>query len=82
MSKLLWHAGSVVELSQLLTQATLETSVEISGATIYHLTHEGQEKIAVSLPHGKALFIESTGGRKPRRRRAESVSTAGQPQTS
>lgn len=73
MSKLLWRAGSVVELSQLLTTGTLETSTEISGSTVYHLTHDGQDKVAISLPDGKALFIESTGGRKLRRRRVESV---------
>ncbi|WP_296445179.1 hypothetical protein [Rhodoferax sp. UBA5149] len=82
MSKLLWRSGSVAELSQLLTQGTLETSTEISGSTVYHLTHDGQDKVAISLPDGKALFIESTGGRKPRRRRAESVPAVEPTQTS
>jgi hypothetical protein len=72
MSKLIWSAGVVAELSQLLTQSNVQSSAEVGGVTVYHLNHEGQDKIAISLPQGKALFIATAdGGRRLRRRRAE-----------
>ena len=72
MTKLLWSGGLVAELSQLLTQSTLQSSAEIGGVTVYHLNHEGQDKIAISLPQGKALFVATAdGARRLRRRRAE-----------
>lgn len=58
MKQLRWKANSTAELPQLLTQATLTNSAAIGASTVYHILHEGQEKLAVSLPDGQALIIE------------------------
>lgn len=71
MNKLLWRTGKVTELPELLMLATLEKSAAVGVATVYHFTHEGQEKLAISLPDGQALIIEPIPSGKPRRRRAD-----------
>lgn len=73
MSKLLWRAASVSELSNLLTQSTLENSAAIGASTVYQITHEGREKLAVSLPDGQALILELREVTKTRRRRVDPV---------
>lgn len=75
MSKLVWHVGTVVELSQLLMQATLEKSLAVGGLTVYHFVHEGQERLALALADGQAILIapEQTG--RPRRRRRDPAKT-------
>ncbi|MBI3285680.1 MAG: hypothetical protein HYZ65_12650 [Burkholderiales bacterium] len=76
MSKLLWHVGSVVELSQLLMQADLERSLAVGGATVYHFMHEGQERLAISLADGLALIVQPAGSGRPRRRRRDPLKSA------
>ncbi|MFZ6656766.1 hypothetical protein [Undibacterium sp. TJN19] len=71
MNKLLWRAGKVTELPELLMQATLEKSAAIGTATVYHFRHDGIEKLAVSLPDGQALIIEAAATGRPRRRRID-----------
>jgi hypothetical protein len=71
MSKLTWKKGSVAELSQTLTHATVESSAEIGGITVYHIRHEGHDRIALSLPNGQALFVESANAHRQRRRRVD-----------
>lgn len=79
MSKLHWRVGSAGELAKLLMAATLEESAAVSGATVYRLSHENKEKIAVSLPGGQALIIEPITQGRPRRRRQEAAPSATEP---
>lgn len=72
MKKLNWQVVSGTELSQLLTQSSLEESGAVGSATVYHLSHDGQEKIAISLPDGQVMLVEPGDVNKPRRRRLES----------
>ncbi|MFZ6720908.1 hypothetical protein [Undibacterium sp. Ji49W] len=71
MNKLLWRTGKVTELPDLLMLATLEKSAAVGAATVYHFKHDGQEKLAISLPDGQALIIEALSSSRPRRRRID-----------
>ncbi len=71
MGKLIWRTGKVTEIPELLKTATLEKSAAVGIATVYHFTHEGQEKLAISLPDGQALIIEPPTTGRPRRRRVD-----------
>lgn len=71
MKKLNWQVVSVTELSQLLMQSSLEESAAVGGSTVYHLCHDGQDKIAISLPDGQVMLVEPGELNKPRRRRLE-----------
>ncbi len=75
MNKLQWRTGKVTELPELLMLATLEKSAAVGVATVYHFKHEGQEKLAISLPDGQALIIEPLPSGKPRRRRIDPLKT-------
>lgn len=75
MNKLLWRAGKVTELPELLMQATLENSAAIGAATVYHFKHDGIEKLAISLPDGQAIIIEAAATGRPRRRRIDPLKT-------
>ncbi len=57
MKKLHWHIGSSAQLSHLLIQATLEQSAAIGGSTLYHIMHDGEEKLAIALPDGQTLIV-------------------------
>lgn len=76
MSKLLWRVESGSELAQLLVTATLEESAAVHGATVYRLSHDSKEKIAIALPGGHALIIEQESFSRPRRRRVETVAAS------
>ncbi|OGB32904.1 MAG: hypothetical protein A3F78_00080 [Burkholderiales bacterium RIFCSPLOWO2_12_FULL_61_40] len=81
MSKLLWRVESGAELARLLVTATLEESAAVSGATVYRISQDGKEKIAIALPGGQALVIEQESFGRPRRRRVEAVATATESQS-
>lgn len=71
MTKLSWQVVSGAELSNLLTQSSLEDSSAVGGSTVYHVIHDGQEKIAIALPDGQAMLVEPGDVNNPRRRRLE-----------
>ncbi len=73
MHKLQWHSNSSAELSALLTLASLENSAAIGDSTVYHITHDGREKLAVALPDGKAIIIELSQPQHIKRRRQDPV---------
>jgi hypothetical protein len=73
MSKLTWRVGTGEELAKALIQETLQESAAISNATVYRLSGDHRDKIAVSLPDGQVLFIEPDAAGRPRRRRAEPI---------
>ena len=73
MSKFQWHTESATELATLLKQAEIQTSAAIGTSTIYQITHEGREKLAISLPEGQTLIIEASEPLKVRRRRIDPI---------
>lgn len=75
MNKLIWRTCKVSEIPELLMAATLEKSAAVGAATVYHFKHDGQEKLAISLPDGQALIIEPLPSGRPRRRRVDPLKT-------
>jgi hypothetical protein len=73
MTKFQWHIETTTELATLLRQALLEKSAAIGTSTVYQITHEGREKVAVSLPDGQVLIIEGAETAKIKRRRVDPV---------
>jgi predicted DNA-binding protein (UPF0251 family) len=71
MNKLQWRTEPATALATLLKQATLEQSAAIGTSTLYHIIHEGRQKLAISLPDGQALIIESGNPAIIRRRRVD-----------
>lgn len=76
MNKLHWRAANTAELALLLKQAKVQDSRAIGSATVYQLTHDGRDLLAVSLADGQALVIESVA--KPRRNRRQPILLPGQ----
>ncbi len=60
MSKLNWRTMPHAELSLLLKQAVMDAARAVGSATVYQLTVEGREMLAVSLPDGQALVVEAS----------------------
>ncbi|MFZ6812958.1 hypothetical protein ACO0K3_00680 [Undibacterium sp. Rencai35W] len=75
MSKLNWQACSAAELAALLQQSTMEKSSAVGKTTVYQVTHEGSEKLILSLVDGHALVVELSHTRHPRRRRIDQPET-------
>ena len=71
MPKFQWRTESAAKLASLLRQATLEKSAAAGACTIYQIMHEGREKLAVSLPDGQAIIVETSEAIKIRRRRID-----------
>jgi hypothetical protein len=72
MSKLDWQLHSLKELSAVLTDATVLHSQAIGASVLYQITHQGVEKLAISLSDGQALIIETRQPNHPERRRLQS----------
>jgi hypothetical protein len=73
MSKLRLNSVTTAQLSSLLTLSTLEKSSALGDSSIYHLLHDGKEKIAISLPDGKAMVIELEVEEQGKRRRIDLI---------
>jgi predicted DNA-binding protein (UPF0251 family) len=73
MTKFQWCTESATELANLLKQAEIHASAAIGTSTIYQIMHEGREKLALSLPEGQILIIETAAPVKIRRRRVDPV---------
>ena len=59
MNKLSWQAIPQSELALLLGQAQIDDSRAVGSATVYQLTVEGREVLAIALGNGEALLVES-----------------------
>lgn len=68
MSKMSWKAIPQAELALLLGQARLDGSRAVGPATVYQLTVEGRDVLAIALADGQALLVESLAAPKPNRR--------------
>lgn len=75
MNKFQWRTESATALATLLKQASLEKSAAIGACTVYQIVHEGREKLAIALPDGQALIIESGEPPRIRRRRVDPVTS-------
>jgi hypothetical protein len=73
MSKLRLNSVTTAQLSSLLTLSTLEKSSALGDSSIYHILHDGKEKIAISLPDGKAVVIELEVDEQGKRRRIDLI---------
>ncbi len=67
-NKLSWQAIPQGELARLLGQAQLDDSRAVGAATVYQLTVEGRDVLAIALADGQALLVESHAAPKPNRR--------------
>ena len=75
MNKLAWHTVPHAELSLLLQQATLDDSRAVGTSTVYHLSVDGRELLAISLADGRAVLVETAPPPKNKRRRVEPTAT-------
>ncbi|MBX9900548.1 MAG: hypothetical protein K2Y28_07150 [Burkholderiaceae bacterium] len=73
MDQMQWCTRSASELAQFLTHATVQQSAAIGDNTLYHVKHEGNEKLALSLSDGSALVIELRAKPSVKRRRIDEV---------
>jgi len=71
MNKLAWHAVPHTELSLLLKQATLDDSRAVGSSTVYHLTVDGRDVLAISLADGQAVVVEAVPLPINKRRRVD-----------
>ena len=53
-----WRSTPHGELALLLEKARLDDSRAVGASTVYQLTLDGQEVLAVSLPDGQAVVVE------------------------
>ena len=70
MNKLSWQAIPQSELALLLEQARLDDSRAVGPATVYQLTVEGRDVLAVALADGQSLLVESHAAPKLNRRQS------------
>jgi hypothetical protein len=75
------NSVTTAQLSSLLTLSTLEKSSALGDSSIYHLLHDGKEKIAISLPDGKAMVIELEVEEQGKRRRIDLIPALNRLQT-
>ncbi|TAH13090.1 MAG: hypothetical protein EAZ11_03755 [Curvibacter sp.] len=71
MKRLNWRAVPRGELAKLLEHARLEDSRAVGTTTVYHLTVDGEEQMAVSLPDGQAVIVEMNSAPPNKRRRLD-----------
>lgn len=58
MNKIQWQTLSAHELAQLLKLAQVQEARAVGASTVYQLTIDGRELLAVSLPDGQALRMD------------------------
>lgn len=58
MNKIQWQTLQAPELAQLLQQAQVQEARAVGAATVYQLSVDGREVLAVALPDGQALRLD------------------------
>ena len=58
MNKIQWQTLSATELALLLQQAQVQAARAVGAATVYQLSVDGRELLAVSLADGQALRMD------------------------
>lgn len=71
MNRLNWRTIASTELAQLLKGATLDDSRAVGASTVYQLSINGRDVLAVSLPDGQAVVVEVVAPLHTSRRRIE-----------
>jgi hypothetical protein len=59
MKKMHWQTLPAAELTQLLRLARVQDARAVGPSTVYQLELDGREVLAVSLPDGHALMVET-----------------------
>lgn len=59
MKPLHWQALDASALAALLRGATLTDSRAVGASTVYQLQHDGRHLLAVALPDGQAVVVET-----------------------
>ncbi|MEO7106137.1 MAG: hypothetical protein ABIZ09_07180 [Rhodoferax sp.] len=72
MSRFNWHTVASAELALLLKEATLDASRAVGTSTVYQLTVDGRDVLAVSLPDGQAIVVELAAPARALRRHIDS----------
>jgi hypothetical protein len=70
-SKLSWHTLPPGKLALLLQQSQMDDSRAVGTSTVYRLSVDGREVLAVSLPDGQAVVIEAHEPPRAKRRRVD-----------
>ena len=71
MSRLNWRSVASADLALLLKEATLDGSRAVGTSTVYQLTVDGRDMLAVSLPDGQAVVVDITAPVHTLRRRVD-----------
>lgn len=58
MNKIQWQTLGAAELAQLLQHAQVQEAKAVGASTVYQLSLDGRELLAVSLADGQALCME------------------------
>jgi hypothetical protein len=58
MNRLNWRTVASADLALMLEKATLDGSRAVGTSTVYQLTVDGRDVLAVSLPDGEAVVID------------------------
>jgi len=69
MKPLHWQTLDASALAALLRGATLTDSRAVGASTVYQLQHDGHQLLAIALPDGQAVVVE-TATRAPYLRRS------------
>lgn len=71
MSRLTWRTVASADLAILLKGATLDGSRAVGTSTVYQLTIDGRDVLAVSLPDGEAVVVDIAMPVRTLRRRVD-----------
>ena len=71
MNRLNWRTIASQELALLLKRAALDDSRAVGTSTVYRLTLDGRDVLAVSLPDGEAVVVEVAAPVHTLRRRVD-----------
>jgi hypothetical protein len=71
MNRLNWRTVASQELALLLKKAALDDSRAIGTSTVYRLTIDGRDVLAISLPDGEAVVVEVAAPVHSLRRRVD-----------
>lgn len=75
MNRLNWRTVASAELALLLKKAKLDDSRAVGTSTVYQLTVDGRDVLAVSLPDGEAVVVEVAAPVHTLRRRIDPSKT-------
>lgn len=71
MNRLNWRTVTSADLALLLKKASLDDSRAVGTSTVYQLTVDGRDVLAVSLPDGDAVVVDIAVPVHSQRRRVD-----------